>query len=88
MNLPMSSEKFVCLDPRRLDTYGKVIHNIHIEVWSTDAGIGFFCYGDLIRDYSRICFGYSNTLEGAVEAINNLSPYEGTVDELYFNLDE
>ena len=88
MNLPLKSEKFVCLDPCRQDTYGKVIDNIHIEVWPCEPGIGFFCYGDLVREYSRICFGFSKTLEGAIEAINNLSPYEGSVEELYFNLDE
>lgn len=88
MKLPLPSEKFVCLDPCRQDTYGKVMDNVHIEIYADESGIGFYCYGDVFRYYSRICFGFSRTLDGAAEVINSLVPYEGSVEDLYHNPQE
>lgn len=88
IKLPLPGEKFICLDPCRQDLHDRPMDNIHIEVWPCDSGIGFFCYGYLIGKLSRICFGFSKTLEGAIEVFNNLSPYEGHVEESDFNPDE
>lgn len=78
MHLPLPSEKFVCLDPSRRDLSGRVIENIHIEVYGDESGIGFYCYGDI--RYSKVCFGFSRTLEGAVEVINGLAPYDKSLE--------
>ncbi len=88
MKLPLPSEKFVCLDPYRQDLSGKPLDNIHIEVYGSENGIDFFCYGDLSRHCSNFCFGHSKTLEGAAEIINHMQPYVEPVEDPQCNLQE
>lgn len=72
--LPAPEEKFMCVDPGRMDIYGQPMDGIHVRVKVEGKRVLYFSYG-YIKGYPT-CFGASLTLEDACGVIATLLPYE------------
>ena len=72
--LPAPEDVFMCIDPGRMDIYGKPMDDIHVEIQSNGQRIYYYCYGRI--NYQSTVFGSALTLEGACEIIAHLEPYK------------